>query len=103
MVEERTLDALRGRVRRHEHAAEIHQCFLFDARASQPCTTDQAALQWEDRVFERLNTLVEGNRVRRVHREYFYGISIDLAMAAIELERPEVDGTPPHPGVVYQG
>ncbi|MHB9856601.1 hypothetical protein ACSYGO_46245 [Streptomyces krungchingensis] len=103
MVEGRTLAALRDRVRRHEHAAEIHQCFLLDAWASQPCATDQAARQWEEHVLERLNTLLNGDRVRRVHREYFYGISFDLAMTAIELERPEVDGTPRHPGVVYQG
>ncbi|MFF2999434.1 hypothetical protein ACFVTC_33515 [Streptomyces sp. NPDC057950] len=102
MVEGRTLAALRDRVRRHEHAAEIHQCFLVDAWASQPCTTDQAAGRWEDRVLERLNTLVKGDRVRRVHREYFYGIPLDLALTAIELERPEVDGSPRHPGVVYQ-
>ncbi|WP_329371203.1 hypothetical protein [Streptomyces sp. NBC_01483] len=102
MVEGRTLAALRDRVRRHEHAAEIHHCFLFDAWASQPCTTDQAAKQWEDRVLGRLNTLVNGDQVWRVHQEYFYGIPFDMAMTAIEVERPEVDGAPRHPGVVYQ-
>ncbi|MFD5702482.1 hypothetical protein [Streptomyces lasiicapitis] len=102
MVEGRKLAALRDRVRRHEHAAEIHQCFLFDAWASQSCTTDEAAGQWEVRVLQRLNTLVKGNRVRRVHREYFYGVPFHMAMNAIELERPEVDGAPRHPGVVYQ-
>ncbi|MFJ4972504.1 hypothetical protein [Streptomyces sp. NPDC088755] len=102
MVEGRTLAALRYRVRRHEHAAEIHQCFLLDAWASQPCTTDRAARQWEVRVLDRLNTLVNGDRVRRLHREYFYGIPFGLAMTAIELERLEMDGTPRHPGVVHQ-
>ncbi|MEV7144650.1 hypothetical protein [Streptomyces tauricus] len=49
-----------------------------------------------------MNTLVNGKRIRRVHKEYFYGIAFEWAMSGIELERPEVDGTPRHPGVVYQ-
>ncbi|GAA5217635.1 hypothetical protein [Streptomyces thinghirensis] len=99
MVEGRTPAALRDRVRRHEHAAEVHQYFLFDAWASQPCTTDQVAKQWEERVLVRLNAL---ERVRRVHREYFYGVPFQMAMSAIEIERSAVRGTPRHPGVVYQ-
>ncbi|MCP9211446.1 hypothetical protein [Streptomyces cucumeris] len=48
--------------------------------------------------------MVEGRTMAalRVHQEYFYGIPFGLAMTAIELERPEVEGTPRHPGVVYQ-
>lgn len=99
MVEGRTPAALRDRARRHEHAAEIHQYFLFNAWASQPCATDQVARQWEERVLERLNTL---ERVRRVHREYFYDVPFQMAMSAIEIERSAVKGTPRHPGVVYQ-
>ncbi|MER5739966.1 hypothetical protein ABT117_30435 [Streptomyces sp. NPDC002262] len=103
MVEGRKAKSLRDRVRRHEHVAEIHQYFLVEAWASQPCATIEATKEWEERVLARLNTLVtHGGAAQRTHEEYFRGIPFNIMVAAIELERSKVVGTPRHPGVVYE-
>lgn len=102
MVKGRKVSTLRERVRDHERAAQVHGCFLFDAWASQPCATEEAAKAWEDTVLNLLNTSVNGKWVRRVHKEYFYGVPFGMAYAAIESQRHDVEGTPRHPGVVYE-
>ncbi|MEV7144651.1 hypothetical protein [Streptomyces tauricus] len=41
MIKGRELDTLRKRVRDHEHAAEVHQCFLLDAGPRSPAPQTQ--------------------------------------------------------------